>query len=710
MHFFWLRILRGLFFLALTSFAQVSGAFTISDLNATPNTVSDSLHNQQITTRLLAYAPENIAPGKSLWLGVFLSPQPGWHTYWRNPGDSGMASQLQWQLPYGLTAGPTLWPTPQHISLGDISDFGYPYPALLLTKIQIPANVTLPATFDIKLHAKWLVCKTECIPQDGQFSLTVVSHQPLTQEESLFKKYLLNLPKSLSGQANLAFDGTHWQLQVTGLPATWRGKTLSLYPETADIVTNNTLPSSDKPQVQKWLNDIWQAQITPKSSYDLSNKKNAFIDIANKHDSVRTEVVFDANQLNVINNTNHTEKNSMSLILIILASIVGGMILNLMPCVFPVLAIKILAISNNSEHRRSHSIAYGVGVIAFMLLLGGLLLLLRAGGSEIGWGFQLQSPVVLTILALLFTLIGLNLIGIFEVGSILPSSVATQQLQHPLANSFLSGLLTVAVASPCTAPFMGASLGYAIGLPVVSALCIFAALGLGLALPYVILCWAPVLARFLPKPGLWMVQLRQFFAFPMWLTVAWILWVMSQLNGNNAAFSLLALVVCVALLIWALSLQARARWIYSVIALFCIIALVRISFDGLFFHTDQLIHSTADPSKTKRDWTPWTPSMVATALAENRPVLVEFTAAWCITCQYNKTVLMDPEIQKIMQKKRVLRLVADWTNRDDAITQALQALNRNGVPTCVIYIPGHAPILLSELLTRDEVIQQLNKL
>jgi thiol:disulfide interchange protein DsbD len=380
--------------------------------------------------------------------------------------------------------------------------------------------------------------------------------------------------------------------------------------------------------------------------------------------------------------------------------------------VFPVLAIKVLAFTQPGE-RHSHralGLAYTAGVVLSFLALGGSMLALRAGGEQLGWGFQLQSPAVIAALALLFTLIGLNLMGLLEVGNLLPGNLASLQLRHPLGDAFLSGVLAVAIASPCTAPFMGASLGYAIALPAAQALGIFAALGLGLALPYLAASWVPALGRMLPKPGLWMDTLRRFMAFPMWATVVWLLWVLGHLTGVDGAASLLALLLCLALLVWALGLPGRSRTVLATVSLVATVWLAIAIGPNVFKLEEAALPNTADATHPLA-WQAWVPGRVDAELAAGKPVFVDFTAAWCITCQYNKkTTLANADVLADFGAKKVTLLRADWTRRDPAISQALSGLGRSGVPVYVIYQNGQAPVVLSEILAVSELRAALARL
>jgi thiol:disulfide interchange protein DsbD len=423
----------------------------------------------------------------------------------------------------------------------------------------------------VRLNASWLVCRTECIPQEGEFELRLPLQGSVASHRALFDAGRAARPTALAGKVQAQLDGNSLLLSAKGLPAQWQGKAISVFPEVVEVfVTAASATAEDQvrkfsgdskdaaapPQVgtQTWQGAVWSARLplSPQRSASpaqiemllaLDNESvQALADISGTWPDKATSARMD-DGLPVTPATNAAAlPDTSGLWWALLAAFLGGLILNLMPCVFPVLAIKVLGFANHSEQwgvsRRVMGLSYTAGVVLSMAALGGALLALRAGGEQLGWGFQLQSPAVVAALAVLFTLIALNLLGLLEGGSLVPSSLAGLQLRHPAADAALSGVLAVAVASPCTAPFMGASLGLALTLPAWQAMAIFVALGLGLALPFALASSLPQVARLLPKPGVWMLHLRQFMAFPMAATVLWLLWVLGHLGGIDAAASM----------------------------------------------------------------------------------------------------------------------------------------------------------------------------
>lgn len=708
--------------------------------------VSAVVTTPYVRAELLAHAPQGVAPGQPLWLGLQIAHQPEWHTYWKNPGDSGLPTELTWTLPPGMTAGPVAWPAPHKIPLGNLMNYGYEGTVLLPVPVTVEPGFQagpLARNMTVQLEATWLVCRKECIPETGRFSLKLPTDGTVALHGSLFAAAQAATPAALPAHkdSKARVDGNTLDLRVAGLPAAVQGKKLEFFPETTGVIETAAAWK------QSWQGSTWTAQVPLSSQRSASPSPLPAVLVAPQPAatlgpaspaptawridlpvpqgwpaakpmasvSPALEAALKANAQEASAAAAPTPPiaapiSRLTLGAALLGALLGGLLLNLMPCVLPVLAIKVMGFAQHGPHLRAQrlgGLAYTAGVVLSFMALGGLMLALRAAGQSVGWGFQLQSPAVVAGLAALFTLLALNLAGVFNVGHLLPSSVASMQARHPVADSFLTGVLAVAVASPCTAPFMGASLGLTATLPAGQALLIFMALGLGLALPYLAATWLPAVARMLPRPGAWMETLRQFMAFPMLATVVWLLWVLGQQTGVNGAMALLGLLLALALCAWALgcggqSLRTRgARWGLGLFSL----ALMGVLAWGLLPRATRMLPPTsASAPTTQQGWQDWAPGLAEQLVAQNQAVFVDYTAAWCVTCQYNKrTTLSDPALLADFADRKVALLRADWTLRNPQITAALAALGRSGVPVYVLHRPGQSPLVLSEVLSVQEV-------
>ncbi len=689
---------------------------------------SSVVTTDQVRAELLAWAPDGIEPGKQVWLGLRLDHQSEWHTYWKNSGDSGLPTLLEWQLPAGITAGDIAWPTPKKIAIGTLVNYGYENTILLPVPVTLAANFTA-AQLNVKLKAAWLICRKECIPQEGEFALSIPVKSSTGMNGKLFQATFDATPKPLpvgSSQIDVAAASVNSiKVSLSGLPAALQGKTLALFPETGSVIEHASAWQ------QAWQGSVWTAQL-PLSSQRTESPAVMPLVVAVENVAYRIETPVKgewpkvaaaavlppaleaALKANAAAGAAPIQSNApantppFGLLAALFGAFIGGLILNLMPCVFPVLAIKVVGFVHVKDQtaRVRTGLAYSAGVVLSFLALGALLLSLRAAGESLGWGYQLQSPAVVAMLAVLFTLIGLNLAGLFEFGSFLPGRLANLQVKNPTIDAFLSGVLATAIASPCTAPFMGAALGYAIGLPAVQTLAVFGAIGIGMALPYLAASVIPAVARAMPRPGNWMVTFKHLMAFPMFATVVWLVWVLGQQSGIDGVGALLALLVMLALTIWTLSLKGRVRAVMGGIS----VALLAFT---LWMLGPNVVKLQDGPSAAQltSGWQAWEPGRVEQLTAQGQSVFVDFTAAWCVTCQYNKqTTLSNASVLADIADKKVALLRADWTRRDPAVTKALSQLGRSGVPVYVIYKLGRAPVVLSEILSVDEVRAELAKL
>lgn len=678
---------------------------------------------------LLVFAPQGVAPGQPLWIGLRIEHAPEWHSYWKNPGDSGLPTELEWQLPAGVQAGDIVWPAPKKFPLGDLANYGYEDVLLLPVPLTVGADFRAER-LNLEVLATWLICRKECVPEEATFRLDIPTGVSMARHAAVFDQAWAAAPQKVAGVGgSIEVSTKGLQLQVQGLPSAWRGQVLELFPETLAVIEPGAAWQ------QNWQGGTWLAEVPLSKFRQDSPSQMPLVLTADGADGVRavevtlpvsgewprvevgttaaSEALMAALAENAARAAAQNNAPTITLWAALLGALVGGMILNLMPCVFPVLAIKVLAFSNHGQDARAHrlsGLAYTAGVVLSFVALGALLLGLRAAGEQLGWGFQLQNPWVVAGLATLFTVIGLNLAGLFEVGHVLPSKVATLQAKNPTADAFLTGVLATAVASPCTAPFMGASLGLAIALPPGQALAVFAVLGLGMALPFWVASSWPAVARALPRPGAWMNTFKQLMAFPMFATVVWLLWVLGQQSGIDGAAVLLMMLVVLSLGLWALGQSQRVRRSVGAVAL---LGLLWLSWSWGPYVALPVTDPNARTATAVEGvvWEPWSPEVENALREQGRPVFVDYTAAWCVTCQFNKNnALSDTAFLQAVSDRGVQLLRADWTRRDPAITAALNALGRSGVPVYVLHRPGREPLVLSEILSVSELMQALQDL
>jgi thiol:disulfide interchange protein DsbD len=451
-----------------------------------------------VRAELIAHAPDGISPGAPVWVGLQITHQPEWHTYWKNAGDSGLPTEFSWTLPPGISHADIAWPVPRKIPIGSFANYGYEGTVLLPVQLDVAPDfkpavpLAGPAEVDVRLKASWLVCSKECIPEEGEFRLKVPVQGTTAIHKDEFEAAWAAQPAQLAKSGEITIAGDRLNVRIEGLPTSARGRTLEFFPETGEVIRTAAVLGKD--WTQSWLGETWTASVPLAEQRSASPTVMPVVVALTESDrqpgqpfAWRAEPpvrgtwpsaaakarVSPALQAALETNAATPPSTSaggpgVTLAAALLGALLGGLLLNLMPCVFPVLAIKVLSFTRHVEDRRGHrraALAYTGGVILSCLALGGAMLALRAAGTQLGWGFQLQSPAVVAVLAGLFTLIGLNLAGVFEFTRVAPASLGAVQARHPVVNDFVSGVLAVVIASPCTAPFMGASLGFAIGLP-----------------------------------------------------------------------------------------------------------------------------------------------------------------------------------------------------------------------------------------------------
>ena len=670
-----------------------------------------------------------VAPGQVFWVALEFDIRDGWHTYWRNPGDSGQATQLTWQLPAGFTAGDIVWTTPHLFEVKPLVNYGYAKHAVHLVQLTAPKDLKAGAPVALAAKASWLVCSDVCIPEDANLTLNLPSSaKPGVIDPSaaaLFSNARAELPSAQPAATSAKIEGG--QLVIT-LGKEW-GPTLTQIKSLAFFPYDEGSIEYAAPQTLKRSNDA--IELSMKVGYQppkagairgvlLATEQNGGqtdvlpIELAADFSGAGADQVKAAPRFASPAAAAVTTEPQRSLPVLILFAMLGGLILNLMPCVFPVLSIKALSVVEQAQKHptqvRIKGLVFAAGVIASMLCLAGVMLALRTGGEQIGWGFQLQSPLFVTLLVYLLLAVGLNLSGVFEVGGGLAGVGDGLTQGDGYSSSFFTGVLATVVATPCSAPFMAPALGAALTLPAINALCIFAALGFGIALPYVLLSFAPWIGRALPKPGAWMDTLKQLFAFPVYGTAAWLLWVLSQQTSPFGLGAALGGLILIALAAWAYQKSHFTSGGSRVTVLVTAVAslLIAIVLPVKFADTATAAPSAAAAAASGSDeWQPYSAARVAELQAAGKPLLVNFTASWCLTCLVNeRNAFADSAVQEIFRNKKVTLMKGDWTNRDAAISQALSSFGRAGVPLYVVY-NGKAgstePVVLPQLLTASVV-------
>jgi thiol:disulfide interchange protein DsbD len=666
-----------------------------------------------------------MAPGEPFWVGLKLHMQPHWHIYWRNAGDAGLPTSISWTLPEGFSAGEIQWPYPKIFKFDIFVNYGYGDDVLLPVQITPPATLKPGEEITLMAKADWLVCEDICVPETVELSLTLpVANQAVANETvlDLFAETRAKLPIRLPDwgvSVNIIGDSLLFKI----VPPKWYngnpGK-IHFFPYD-DFVINN-----GSEQIYQKVPDgyILKTAVSPERGEPLKQVRGILVS-ENGWRGGGSEKALEID-LKPGETTQVTAGKSglTSLWWALLFAFVGGMILNLMPCVLPVLSLKILGFVQQAGEERSklltHGIVFTIGVLVSFWGLAGILLLLRAGGEQLGWGFQLQSPGFIVVLSIFMFLFGLNLFGVFEVGTSLSGVGQDAASRSDYLGSFISGVTATVVATPCTAPFMGSALGFALSQPPMASMAIFTALGLGMALPYVILSASPGLLKFIPKPGPWMETLKQFMGFLLMATVIWLLFVLDgQVGSMGVLVTLLALLVA-SFGAWILGkwgtmmMPGTTRLIARVIALTLIVSSAWLTINTLAVAQPSDRGNSQIKNSTEHDgWIPFSPETVAKLRADGKPVFIDFTASWCLSCQVNKKIaLNDAAVKAAFEQKGVTKVIADWTSKDDTITQALAAFGRNSVPLYVLYgsDPNSEPIILPELLTPGIVLDALEKI
>ncbi len=651
------------------------------------------------------------APGGTVTVALEEDIREGWHTYWVNPGDAGAPSEIAWTLPQGWSADAIQWPTPKRLPVGPLMDYGYEGKLWLLQKLTVPADAKVGDTVTLKAAATWLVCKDICVPEDANLMLPIkvgpAAPDPAVAKDFAAARALL----PVTSPWKLTYARSQTALDIfADAPALSAARPVEadFFPDKPGIV------KGAEPQKMGFVKDGLVLRVSPGDKAAAMSGSLTGVLVLKSSDGSIQALNVDAPSGAVPDafggqSAGAGETGGITLWVAILSAFLGGIILNAMPCVLPILAMKAMALARHGggQHNEAarEGFAYSAGAILSFLAFGLFIVLLRQGGAAVGWGFQLQEPIVVAGFALLMFAVGLNLSGVFEVGSVTVGDSLAQR-SGP-AGAFFTGVLAVAVAAPCTAPFMAAALGFALTQSVASAMLIFLGLGIGFASPFLILGIWPKALSFMPKPGTWMLRLKQFLAFPMYGAAAWLVWVLAQETGANGVAIVLAAFVAFALAVWLWTvtrdLSMRGRGLGAVAALLVFLT----SLYGL----STLQGAGAPPPATSAtaNAKPFTPERLASLRASGKPVFVDATAAWCITCLVNeKAVLSQPGIKTAFNDRKVEYLIADWTNRNAEITKLLSDNGRSGVPLYLYYAPGaDKPVILPQILTEAGVLDAM---
>ncbi len=658
--------------------------------------------SRHVSIRLL---PEktDVKAGETITVGIEQTIAPHWHTYWANPGDSGTAARIAWSG-VDVKASPIEWPVPRKLPMGPLTNYGYEKNVVLLQELTLPGDLP-EGPLQLRADIDILVCNEICIPESHNASFTINGDQ--APSPAAVERARSSLPLDMGWATNLSEENGELVVKIeTDTPGAFtKLNTIELYPEQWGLVINGEKAKASKSGSTLTLRQT--RDVRPLSDVPVSKLVIAYEDAGGARKAVRLSTLNESGAPDA-----STMPHEVNFLQAMLYALLGGLILNLMPCVFPVLSMKALSLvqlkDQEMDKARLHGLAYTAGILVCFAVIAGILIALKAGGAQVGWGFQLQHAGVILFLAYLFFTLGLNLIGLFDFSFSLAHAGDSLTRKKGLSGSFFTGVLATLVATPCTAPFMAGAMGYAITQPAAISMTIFLALGFGLALPYLALTFIPALRHCLPKPGLWMERFRQFLAFPMFAAACWLLWVLSQQIDHMGQFAALLGMLAIALGLWLWRFRPRHHWGRY---LFWAGAAACLAFVAWTFCTIRPLSPTGEVLESKieekQNWQEFTRLRLENYLKGNDPVFVNMTAAWCITCKVNeKVAIAIDSTEKLFADKNVRYLKGDWTNQNPEITNFLEEYGRSGVPIYVYYGPRDAengtrpePVVLPQILT-----------
>jgi thiol:disulfide interchange protein DsbD len=690
------------------------------------------------TMRLLSDAA-SIRPGMTFTVGVVLTMDKGWHTYWKNPGDAGIATDIQWRLPDGLSAGQIQWPVPQKkIDPGDVLFFGYSGETMLLVPISVAATARLSSSVTIKADGSWLECEAVCIPGEGSASLTlpVLASDPEPANVAMFARYRALLPRPPADFPDLAIatetSPASVSLRVRSVSGWAKGGEPDFYPEPmADATPGRTTVSVRGDSAV--LSIPFTAGARPPASmegvliYSPRGGERRAVALTIPLAASTPLKPFTERSFTPV----ETSGEQISLGLYLLFALIGGLLLNIMPCVLPVIALKVFGMVKmaGDQPRRIKRLGwmFSLGILSSFLALASTVIILKLAGQQVGWGFQFQEPIFVIIMGAVVFAFGLSLFGVFEIQ--LPGAAVTgvsnvinkQGSGGGYAASFLEGVFATILATPCTAPFLGTALGFAFAQPWWLVLLIFSVVAAGMAIPYLLLTAKPAWMRFLPKPGAWMETAKQFMGFLMMGTLLWLLYIFGKQLGMEAVIGAGAFLLTVGVAAWligrfaTISAKRRTYWLAWAGALAVTVLGFRLFLTPVLQAQEVLAGPSPAGSSTSQEgiaWRPFTTATVEELLQQHRTVFIDFTAEWCLTCKVNeKTVLADHEVIGRFTSLGIVAVKADWTNRNPEITRLLAQFGRSGVPLYVIFPAASPdrPIVLPEVITKGIVLEAIER-
>ncbi len=688
---------------------------------------ADPVQTAHVTADLVA-PTTTVQPGTPFTVGLRLKMIPKWHTYWVSPGDTGLRTEIDWALPPGYGAGPIQWPYPKRLPLGPLVNYGYENEVVLASVITPPAGLKPGQTVVIRAHAKWLVCADVCVPEEGDFALELkAAAGPPQRDEATapaFATAAAALPKQVKPWT-FAAESTPkgYRLVATPTPGAGAKPIKSYFFSDQDNVLASAAAQPVRAVDGKFVISLTKAQYAPGVAKRLTGVWVADDGWGNGVVAAAVDVPVGApgsaapaadydTPVEATATQPAPSGGAASLLGTLLLAFVGGLILNLMPCVFPVIGLKIMGFAHQGGQERGqvvrHGLAFTAGVLLSFWVLAGLLALLRAGGDQLGWGFQLQSPEFVFVLAAVLLAFGMNMSGAFEFG--LTATGMGQELQQKsgISGSFFSGLLATLVATPCSAPFLAPALGAAVVLPTAQSFLVFTVIAIGLSSPYLLLSAFPQAVRHLPRPGAWMETFKQLMAFPLYATVVYLFWVLGGQLTDDALLDAGWALTALAFGLWAYGRWTRHDAPRRRVGLAVGLLLASAVF-GLWLGWPRAEAQRGGDQKIV--WEAWSAEAVQKLQAEGRPIYVDFTARWCATCQVNEALVFNSDtVVKAFRDRKIATLKADWTNKDPKITAELAKYGRSAIPFNLVYLPGQAePKVLPEVLTPGIVLKAIGQ-